>query len=75
MMELFNVDPKIRKQYEGAYGPFVAADYAIGDQVKAPGVQGEIIWSYRKNGTGPLTLVVDDHSGFPVEIRANEVQS
>ncbi len=74
MMELFNVDPKIRRQYTGAYGPFCSADHKIGDPLKAPGVQGEIIWSFRKGGTGPVTYVVDDHSGWPVEVLARMVQ-
>jgi hypothetical protein len=73
-MELFNVDPQLRRQDEAAYGPFCSADHQIGDQVKAPGVQGEIIWSYRKDGTGPVTYVIDDKSGWPVEVKANEVQ-
>ncbi len=74
MMELFNVDPQLRRQYEGAYGPFCSADHKIGDQVKAPGVQGEIIWSFRKNGTGPVTYVIDNSTGWPVEVLAREVQ-
>lgn len=74
MTGLNNLDPKIRRQYEGLYGPFCSADYQIGEQVRTRNVQGVVIWSFRKSGTGPVTLVIDS-GGWPVEIRANEVQS
>ena len=73
MSDLEKLDPNLVRQYTGAYGPFQAGDYRIGDTVKAPGVSGEVIWSYRSAGKG-LVYVVDDSSGFPVEIAANEVR-
>lgn len=63
----------LQRQYTGAYGAFVAGDYSIGDTVAVPGTSGEIIWSYRPGGNGPLTYVVDDGSGFPVECLASDV--
>ena len=72
MSDLSKMDPNLVKQYTGAYGPFVSGDYAIGQTLNAPGIQGEVIWSYQgKNG---LAYVIDDNSGFPVEIQANEVR-
>jgi hypothetical protein len=73
MTGLENLDPKLRRQYESTYGPFVAGDYSIGQQVAAHGVGGEVIWSFRKNGTGPLTYVIDDGSGWPAEVETSDV--
>jgi len=71
--DLENLDPTLKRQYTGAYGEFQAGDYSIGDTIKAPGIAGEVIWSYRSAKKG-LVYVVDDNSGFPVEIAANEVR-
>ena len=75
MTGLENMDPKIRRQYESAYGPFAAGDYQIGQQLRAAGAQGEVIWSYHSCDGRGLVYVVDDRSGWPVEVRASEVQA
>jgi hypothetical protein len=63
-----NVEPNIRRQYTGAYGPFVAGDYQIGQQLRAAAICGEVIWSYSAPGRG-LVYVVDENSGWPAEIK------
>ncbi len=61
------------RQYQQLYGAYVAGEFSIGDQVKTPeGEEGEVIWSYRDRA-GRHMYVIDDGSGFPVEIAANEV--
>lgn len=73
MTGLENLDPNVKRQFTGAYGPFVAGDYAIGDQVHTVGKSGEVVWSYQaKRG---LTYVIDDHSGWPAEVLARRVIS
>ncbi len=67
------ISEQLQRQYESAYGAYVPGEYAIGDQVAAHGVSGEIIWSYRPGGNGPLHFVIDDNSGFPVEVLASDV--
>lgn len=69
------MDPKLRREYTGAYGPFAAGDYQIGQQLRAPGVQGEVIWSFHSCDAHGLVYVVDDNSGWPTEVRASEVQA
>jgi hypothetical protein len=66
------MDPKIKRQYESAYGEFVSGDYAIGELVVTRYVAGEVIWSYRHAVQG-LTYVVDNSSGFPVEVETSQV--
>lgn len=66
---------ELSKQYTGAYGPFYQGEHNIGDTVAVPGTSGEILWSYRSEGTGPLTYVIDDNSGFPIEVLAADVYS
>jgi hypothetical protein len=75
MTGLEGMDPKSRREYTGAYGPFGAGDYQIGQQLRAPGVIGEVIWSFHSCDGRGLVYVVDDASGFPVEVRASEVQA
>jgi hypothetical protein len=74
MSGLEHVSEHLVKQYTGAYGPFVSGDYAIGEQIKTPYTTGEVIWSYRAPLHG-LTYVVDDATGWPTEVLANEVQA
>jgi hypothetical protein len=69
------MDSKLMRQYSSAYGPFVAGDYQIGQELRSAAVRGTVIWSFRKNGTGPLTYVIDDGTGFPAEVEASEVQA
>jgi hypothetical protein len=73
MSGLEHVSEHLVKQYTGIYGPFVSGDYAIGQELHGAGVQGDVIWSYQS--AHGLVYVIDDHSGWPVEIKAHEVQS
>jgi hypothetical protein len=73
MTGLQGMDPELIRQYSGAYGPFVAGDYAIGEQIAGPGKSGEVIWSYQSQKG--LTYVVDDRSGWPTEVLARRVIS
>ncbi len=73
MTGLENVDPKLRRQYESAYGPYCAGDYQIDQQLRSATVRGTVLWSFRKDGSGPLTYVVDDDSGWPAEVEASDV--
>jgi hypothetical protein len=67
MGDLDKLDPNVKRQYAGAYGPFVSGDYGIGSEI--PGL-GEVIWSYQtKEG---LTYVCTG-DGFPQEILASEI--
>ncbi len=75
MSGLEHMDLKLIKQYTGVYGPFGAGDYQIGQQLRAPGVIGEVIWSFHSCDGRGLVYVVDDNSGFPVEVRAGEAQA
>lgn len=67
------------QQYTGLYGEYAFNGlHSIGDKVTSEdGTTGTIIWSYRKNGgvqrlnlLKGYTLVVDDGSGFPVEVQS-----
>lgn len=72
MSDVEKLDPKLRRQYTGAYGAFVPGDYAIGDTISVPGQSGEVLWSFMS--AEGLKYVVDDNTGgFPVEVKANEV--
>ncbi len=71
---LAKVNHPLRRLYEGAWGPFVAGDYAIGDQMTAPYCTGAVIWSYRQPLHG-LTYVVDDSTGGPIEVPALQVRA
>jgi len=62
---------RLARQYTSAYGPYVAGDYQIGQQATAPGVSGEIVWSFRKDGRGPVTYVLYDGVNWPVEVEAS----
>jgi hypothetical protein len=75
MTGLENMDLKLIKQYTDAYGPFASGDYPVGSTIAVPGTSGEVIWSFHSCDGRGLVYVVDDSSGFPVEVRANEVQS
>ena len=62
-------------QYRQAYGDLAeAGKFRVGERVMFDNGagQGEILWKYVDNGT--LTYVIDDNSGFPVEVSAQEVQ-
>ena len=72
MSDLQKVPASVQKQYAGLYGAFVSGDYGIGDTVSVPGTTGEVIWSFAS--ASGLTYVVDDKSGFPVEVKAYEVR-
>lgn len=63
----------LARQYTGAYGPFVAGDYGLGQQAQARAGAGEIVWSFRKDGRGPVTYVLDDGSGWPIEAEASSI--
>jgi hypothetical protein len=71
--DLEKIDPQLKRQYVEAYGEYYPGEYRIGDTVAVPGTSGEIIWSYRPGENGPLTYVVDDQSGFPIEVLAADV--
>ena len=75
MTGLENMDPKLRREYADAYGPFAAGDYQVGQHLRAAGVVGEVIWSYHSCDGRGLVYVVDDNSGFPVEVKASEMQA
>lgn len=75
MTGLENMDPNLRRQYESAYDLFTPGDYQIGQQLRASGVQGKVIWSFHSSDGRGLVYVVDDSSGFPVEVKASEVQA
>ncbi|GHO51505.1 hypothetical protein [Ktedonospora formicarum] len=62
-------------QYRQAYGELAeAGKFRVGENVLFDdGADlGEIIWKYI-NPQGILTYVLDDSSGFPVEVAATEV--
>jgi hypothetical protein len=73
MSGLEHMDLKLIQQYTGLYGPFVSGDYAIGDTIAVPGTSGEVVWSYQSERG--LVYVVDDASGFPVEVKASEAKA
>ena len=73
MSGLENVSQKLRLQYTSAYGPFMAGEYQPGDTIKGPGIEGEIIWSYRSPISQSLVYVIEGDS-FPVEVPARDVR-
>jgi hypothetical protein len=75
MSGLERMDLKLIQQYTGLYGPFVSGDYAIGDRIAVPGTSGEVIWCYHSCDGRGLVYVVDDNSGFPVEVKASEAKA
>lgn len=64
---------RLARQYASAYGPFVAGDYEIGMLARAHDVSGEIVWSFRKAGRGPVTYVLYDGVNWPVEVEASQL--
>jgi hypothetical protein len=74
MTGLDDLDANLRRQYEGAYGPFVSGEYAIGEQLRTRYATGTVLWSYRQPLHG-LAYLIDDSSGWPLEVMAHEVQS
>jgi hypothetical protein len=75
MTGLRDMDPKLIRQYSSAYGTFASGDYAIGDTIAVPGTSGEVIWSFHSCDGRGLVYVVDDNSGFPVEVKASEAKA
>ncbi len=70
---LVKVNPKLRRLYEGTWGPFVAGDYRIGETVAAPGTSGEVVWSYQTEKG--LVYVIDNNTGRPVGVLASQISS
>lgn len=64
---------ELARQYSAAYGPFAAGEHQIGQRARAHSTSGEIVWSFRKDGQGPVTYVLDDGSGWPVEVEAASI--
>ena len=68
-MNLFN-------QYRQAYGELAeAGKFRVGERVlfdNGAG-RGEILWKFI-NRQGALEYVIDDNSGFPVEVAAEDVR-
>ncbi len=50
MTGLENVDPKLRRQYESAYGPYCAGDYQIDQQLRSATVTGVSSEMYHARG-------------------------
>lgn len=73
MSDLEKISVQLQRQYSGLYGQFQSGDYPVGSIISVPGTTGEVIWSFRS--ASGLTYVVDDNSGFPVEIKAYEVKA
>lgn len=63
------------QQYAEIFGPFRPGDYSIGDTITFDSGQssGTVIWSFVNEENERFFYVVDDGSGFPVEIERNEV--
>lgn len=75
MTGLQDMDAKLIRQYSSAYGTFASGDYAIGDTIAASSASGEVIWSFHSCDGRGLVYVVDDESGFPVEVKASEAKA
>ncbi len=73
MAGLQDMDSTLSRQYSSAYGPYCAGDYQIGQEMRSAAIRGTVLWSFRKNGSGPLAYVVDNDSGWPAEVEASDV--
>ena len=71
MTGLQGMEPDLIRQYSSAFGAYVPGDYQIGEQIRAAGTSGEVVWSYL--GAKGLVYVVDDKSGWPCEVLARLV--
>lgn len=71
-----SMDDRIRQQYTGLYGAYVAGQHRPGETIRFAGghATGMVIWSYQDQA-GRLVYVVDDEvSGWPQEIAATEIE-
>jgi hypothetical protein len=71
MTGLQDMNPNLIRQYSSAFGAYVPGEYQIGEQIATSSTSGTVIWSYL--GANGLTYVIDDNSGWPVEVQASQV--
>lgn len=73
MTGLEGMSEQIVKQYSNLYGPFAPGVFEVGETVSVHGFSGEVVWSFRKDGVGPLTYVVANENDWPEEVSADKV--
>lgn len=72
-MKYEEIPANVRQQYEALYGAFFQAEHNIGESIAFPGQSGEIVWSFRAGGDGPVTYAVSVFDAFPIEVEAATV--
>lgn len=67
---------RIYAQYRQTYGELTeAGKFRVGERIMFDNGagQGEVLWKFH-TPQGILTYVIDDNSGFPVEMQASEIE-